>query len=461
MKSCWPAGDSVRPGEPDGSRRADWRFLVPAGPACEPAVIRQPQRDQLEKAFLSLPPGGVCYLEWPARLRPRARSLARRIEDVGFVAVRLYWSSPRDNPSLWVPLDEPATFRWVLRRERARRLTYRVWRTLLAFGLVRPRCGTAVRPPVADHLGPLGAPLDGLGARPVWALLAPGGDPLNKLLAFVGSRGSHEPSLVLKLPRTTAAATGLQCEAASLQALEVSGKRPQGVPRLLFSYHDGGELRALAESPLRGRPLFEKLDRRSYPTLARQATDWLIEFAVSTRSERRTQNVAQLAADVAMAAKPGDRPLIIAARRVAAAAELLPIVFEQRDFSPWNLHIAADGSLIVYDWESAEQAGFPGLDLVYLLAYCGFFLDEALEPGRASSSYRATFAAGGVAGECLSRYCRALEIDPTRLPALRALTWLVHLRSALRRDSDGATTALFLDLLREEVNGGGNDRAEH
>ncbi|MGZ4419153.1 MAG: hypothetical protein ACXVRV_13405, partial [Gaiellaceae bacterium] len=83
-----------------------------------------------------------------------------------------------------------------------------------------------------------------------------------------------------------------------------------------------------------------------------------------------------------------------------------------------------------------------------------------LEPGRASLSYRATFAAGSVACECLIRYCQALAIDPGQLTALRALTWLVHLRSSLRCDPDGISTALFLDLLGEEVKGDGSDRAE-
>jgi aminoglycoside phosphotransferase (APT) family kinase protein len=145
-----------------------------------------------------------------------------------------------------------------------------------------------------------------------------------------------------------------------------------------------------------------------------------------------------------------DRDLIKAAGRVAAAADALGVVFEQRDFSPWNVHIGRDGALIVFDWESAEPAGFPLLDLVYLLAYAGFLLDRALESGRVLESYRSTLASP-VAEECMSQYCSALAIDPNLLPGLRTLTWLVHLRSALQRDSSEADAALFLELLREEV----------
>src|SRR5436190_718658 len=92
--------------------------------------------------------------------------------------------------------------------------------------------------------------------------------------------------------------------------------------------------------------------------------------------------------------------------RLAALGDL-PLVCEQRDFSPWNVLIAADGALVVLDWESAETEGLPGMDLIYFLAYLAFFLDGAMESGRFRESYRAaldpaTFT-GAVQAECLRR----------------------------------------------------------
>jgi phosphotransferase family enzyme len=463
------------PADPHRSREADWRFLLPtaglervgdvtdqrlarqlphtaepdAAATVELAVGTDPTRRQLEQAFGSLQPGGVAYFEWRSALRPTVGMLRRRLEAAGFVDVRLYWSWPRENPSVWVPLDAPAAARWVIRRRR-KRAASRAWRLANAARLLRPSCATAFRSPPAEETGPLGSPLGGLDGRPFWALLAPGSDPLNKVLAFVGVDGGDEPALVLKLPRTAAAMESLGREADVLQALHSSGTAPAGVPRLLFSHQEGAAVRAIAESPLEGRPLLGLLDRRSYADLAARATDWLIQLArVKTgMTERRTAVEAAPAAEAEL--PPADRQLLLDAGRIAAAADTLPVVFEQRDFSPWNVHVDRRGSLVVFDWESAEPHGFPALDLVYFLAYCGFFLDRALESGRARESYRATFQ-GDVARECLSRYLEALEVDLAHLPALRTLTWLVHLRSALRREGAAQSAALFLDLLREEV----------
>lgn len=477
MNSYSPRGNGVRPSEPENWRRADWRFLLPTAAQervrditdqrlvrllledrpceassvpCDLVLGTDPRPEQFEQAVDSLPPGGVCYFEWRSRLRPSARVLRRRFEAAGFVAVRLYWSRPRDIPTLWVPLEVPEAVRWVLRL-RQRAMAELAWRLASASGLLRPRCATAVRPPVAEQVGPAGAPLGDLGGDPFWALGAPGRDPLNKVLAFVGVRSSKAPALVLKMPRIAAAAASLEREASALRALHSAEMPPDGAPRLLFSHRDASGLRAIAESPLAGRPLFEVLDRGRHPALVGRATEWLVELALTTRrGGERGETTAEVAADAAALSAAGEAELLLAAGRLAVAADRLPVVFEQRDFSPWNVHVGRGGALVVYDWESAEPTGFAALDLVYLLAYCGFFLDGALESGRVRASYRATFE-DGVARECLSRYCRALSIDLDHVPALRTLTWLIHLRSALRRDPCGSSASLFLDLLREEV----------
>jgi phosphotransferase family enzyme len=463
------------PADPHRSREADWRFLLPtaglervgdvtdqrlarqlphtaepdAAATVELAVGTDPTRRQLEQAFGSLQPGGVAYFEWRSALRPTVGMLRRRLEAAGFVDVRLYWSWPRENPSVWVPLDAPVAARWVIRRKHAT-VASLAWRLANATRLLQPSCATAVRPPGAKETGPAGSPLGGLDGRAFWALLAPGSDPLNKVLAFVGVNSGTDPALVLKLPRTAAAVEALEREAEALQALHSSGTAPAGVPRLLFAHRESGVVRAIAESPLEGRALIGLLDRTSYPDLAARATDWLIELArVEPGVEGRRPGVSA-APDGDAALTPTDRQLLVDAGRLASVADTLPGVFEQRDFSPWNVHVDRHGSLVVFDWESAEPYGFPALDLVYFLAYCGFFLDHALESGRLRESYRATFQ-GDVAHECLSRYLRALEVDLAYLPALRTLTWLVHLRSALRRDGAAPSAALFLELLREEV----------
>jgi aminoglycoside phosphotransferase (APT) family kinase protein len=468
----------------DDTRRGDWRFLLPVVPTCPGGVTDRaleqllppdtstapseaphdvvvgidPRREQLRAAHESLRPGGVCYFEWRSWPRPSRKLLERRLTAVGFDSVRLYWSWPPNDPSIWVPLDAPTALRWVLRRRRGQRLVYAVWLLLRACGLCRPHCATAMRAPVDETAGPSGVDLSDLAVRPVWALLTPGRDPLNKVLAFVGTRESNDPAVVLKMPRTDASVSALEREAHSLQALQSNGALPPGVPELLFSYRDAGGLRAIAESPLGGRPLFQMLDSRSYARFAEQASEWLLHLSRnSPQDQERRETTAEIAADAAAALAPSEMELLSRAAQLVAVCDPLPVVFEQRDFSPWNVHISREGSLVIYDWESAEPAGFPALDLVYFLAYCGFSLDDALADARVRNSYRATFAAG-VGADCVARHCASLGIERACLPALRALTWLIHLRSSLRR-ARPAPTALFLELLREEVSRGAGDRA--
>jgi len=467
----------MRGREAENPRRNDWRFLLPTarqqhvcdvtdqrlaqllphspnGVADHPydlVVGSDPGPKQLEHAFASLRPGGICYFEWRARFRPSAGALRRRLEGAGFGDVRLYWSWPREIPSVWVPLEAPSSVRWVLRR-RHPTAAAAVWRAANAARLLAPRCATAARPPFDENVGPLGVPLGDVQNRPFWALFAPGSSPLNKLVAFVVASPHRDgPALVLKIPRTEAAVAPLEREAVALRALQSTGDSPDGVPRLLFQHREATGLQAIVETPLQGRPLSELLDRHSHPALARQATDWLVELARMrpTANEHRT-TVGDLASQAAADAAPAHRELLVDAGRLASSVESLPVVFEQRDFSPWNVHVGRDGELVVFDWESAEPNGFPALDLIYLLAYCGFFLDRALESGHVLESYRTTLKGNGVV-ECLTSYCRELAIDPAHLPALRTLTWLVHAQSALHRNPDGAEAALFLKLLRAEM----------
>src|SRR5207248_1477046 len=55
----------------------------------------------------------------------------------------------------------------------------------------------------------------------------------------------------------------------------------------------------------------------------------------------------------------------------------LPIVCEQRDFAPWNVHRTPNGKLVVFDWESAVPEGLPLMDLWYFLSFVAFALDGA------------------------------------------------------------------------------------
>jgi hypothetical protein len=145
----------------------------------------------------------------------------------------------------------------------------------------------------------------------------------------------------------------------------------------------------------------------------------------------------------------------------------LPIVPEQRDFSPWNVLIDSDGGLGVLDWESAELDGLPALDLIYFLTYLAFQIDGVAfgsASPRLCESYRRTLDpssfTGAIRTECLDRYALRVGLRRETLGPLAVLTWLIHSRSdyqhvvtdfAGRPHPAALRGSVFLSLLEEEI----------
>jgi aminoglycoside phosphotransferase (APT) family kinase protein len=107
-------------------------------------------------------------------------------------------------------------------------------------------------------------------------------------------------------------------------------------------------------------------------------------------------------------------------------------VCEHRDFSPWNVFLAPDRQLAVLDWESAEMAGVPALDLLYFLVYLGAGLGGKITAdgvlGASREALDSETFTGAVYRECLGRYADGVGLDPGCLPALGLLLRLIHAR---------------------------------
>jgi len=311
----------------------------------------------------------------------------------------------------------------------------------------------------------------GLGARPerlTWMLLSRGPRTISKVVGLVFAEPDPAPRLAVKLARVPEVHDALRREAAALGAVHArvpGGLR--GAPRVLFCDEQSGGL-ALGETALAGRPLFSLLTPNTYRDLAFRAVDWLADLAGPLASGATGAAGAIIDAalrDFAAAFGPlADPAELRATERLVAPLADLPSVPEHRDFSPWNVHVAPDGGLVTYDWESAEPAGLPLNDLVYFLAYLAFFHDDAIARRSCLESYRRTrdpgTFTGGVHRDCLARYAERVGLDAGHVRGLHLLTWLIHTRSEYRRfaaDAGGAPAAaalersLFLALWREEL----------
>ena len=466
-------------------RRRDWRFL-------RPGVTLQPLEGSSPAALRALAASGPraqgVYLESRGPV-PGARSLRTRLESAGFEDVALYWPYPGlGRPWFWLPLNSEAALEYVRAtrlpaRGLLRRAVDRPVRAAWHWAAVRERlwpvCAVARlsgSPHSADDLlERIGREWTawGLGttpARVTWMLVTRGARSINKVVGLVFAEPDPVPRIVVKLPRVPEVHEGLRREAAALATVEarMPGGHP-GIPRLLFCDDRSGGL-ALGETALPGRPLFALLTRATYRDLAVRAADWLADLAAppATRPAGSAGESVQAAVrDFATAFAPVvDRAELQMTDRLLAPLADLASVLEHRDFSPWNVHVAPDGRLVAYDWESAEPAGLPLNDLVYFLAYLAFFYDGAIESGRCPESYRrardpGTFT-GGVHRECLARYADRVGLDAAQVRGLHALTWLIHARSEYLRfaaDAGGPPPpaalrrSLFLALWRQELRG--------
>jgi hypothetical protein len=500
-------------------RRADWRYLAgmpdpqraycrlagqlrealrglgarlldePAPGECDLAVLRNPGRHGLHRGCAALAPGGTLYVEWWHPLAGGAATVRRRLEAAGLEQVACYWPWPpprRRTPGFWLPIEDHDVVSWFLdTRPRPRRrlariaatVQHRLWRSLWRLGMLAPICAVARKPSSAPAAGDAEASrpggrdsgrslpailaanrgawgLEGPGSR-TCLLLTPGRSPRNKLVALGFSPGRPEPQIALKLPRMAEAEAGLGREASVLNAVHADHAR-KGIPRLVGRATIAGRP-AIAESVVVGRPLMEMLRPETHRALCMKVTEFLTDLASEPPPTVSTAWRGGVAEAALQALPPAERQ-----RAHAALSRLgpLPEVCEQRDCSPWNVLVQDDGSIAMLDWESAQQVGAPGLDLVYFLTYAALFVDGAIDTGRELYYYRRMLTestpTGRAYAECTAAYAARVGLDPSALDPLRLLCWLVHARSAQLREESETMDApegglLLLELARDEL----------
>ncbi len=502
-------------------RRADWRFLAglpephraycpragqlreavrtvaarlvdePGRGECDLVVLRAPGRRRLERGCAALAPGGALYIEHWRPVPRGAATVRKRLEVAGLEQVACYWPWPRpgrETPVMWLPIDTPEAILWFLEtRPRPTRWLARIavaaqrrlWRSLWRLGLLAPICAVARKPPLPREAGDVAGSrepgaedsrdslpatlaaqqgawgLDDSGESPACLLITAGRSPENKLVALTFNSGGREPRIAVKLPRVPKAEAGLEHEATVLHAVHAE-RAQSGIPRLIARATIAGRI-ALAQSVVTGRPLLDLLGRDSHRTLCLKVTDFLADLATDAPRRRSTAWRESIAEVALQALSPAEQQR---ARAILARLGPLPEVFEQRDCSPWNVLVQRDGTLALLDWESAEERGLPGLDLLYFLSYAGFFVDGTMHTGGEVASYRRmltpTTPTGGAYAECTAMYAERVGLEASTLKPLRLLCWLVHARSAQLRaqtETMGAPQdgSLFLELARHEL----------
>jgi aminoglycoside phosphotransferase (APT) family kinase protein len=475
----------------DATEPASFDLVVDAGAS----------EETLAAAARAVVPGGHLYVE-DARCLGRSESaVGRRLAESGFRLVGLWMPQPRigrGTAEQWVPLDATAA-RFAMRYRPTptavgalrRRALEAAWLRVPAVRYQVPFCALAERiaaaappsggrpsseTPIANGSGDggvfstgtaitvrpgdgPGASLDlgetlrlgwrdwGLGPTPgkVSVVLMTGGRrSVNKVAALGFADNEFDPRIVVKMPRVSESIAGLEREATTLRALQERQPPVPGVPRILFQTHRGNTP-CIGQSFMRGRRLSEVFTRQSLPELARKVAGWQITLAGEptgwSQPELHRSIIEPAIADFRAAfGSVADPAMLEDAIAAIRRLDALPVVCEQRDFSPWNLLITPDGSIAVLDWESSVVEGVPALDLIYFFTYASVYLERAFDTGDYSSAYRAMLG-GGAGYEDLAVYAAGLSLAPEQLRALRILTWMVHSRSTrghLEADRPGA-----------------------
>jgi aminoglycoside phosphotransferase (APT) family kinase protein len=300
------------------------------------------------------------------------------------------------------------------------------------------------------------------GAAPdrLYSLLLTGGQSsVNKVVALVSTEPLAAPHFIVKRPRVPQAVAGLRREAANLHYLQQRCPQLTGIPRLVFSQETGPAF-SVGETLLNGVPLYTRLQRDTYRTLAQRATTWLIGLAAVSASPQKTaQTAGTLSVELNDLHQAGFAPALQQpTRALAASLAHLPSVCEQRDFSPWNILIDEQERWNVLDWEAAELAGLPARDLVYFLTYLSFFVEGVMQTGAYRSAYRRlldpTSFTGAVFAECQAHYAQAVGFDSGVLKALRIMTWAMNAcaeHARLNARHEVRHNRLFVSLWEEEL----------
>jgi len=481
-------------------RRADWRYLLPelaparalclgggalreacavvaeqvddsprAGVAYDLVVAADPDTAALRSMAAALGPGGVSYTEWSGGMFGAATRATRALEHAGFRAARAYrpWPSP-ERCRAWIPTDGPASRWWWrnaigatrVRRDQARAALGGALARLGAhgrFGIVAFGAQASAEPHLVRLARSHGSELSMDDLASV-LLLTPGERSVGKVIALPFSRAG-EPLAALKTARTSQAAQGLEREADVLDAVHGQhGGALAGAPRVLFRAQ-ALDTPVIGESALTGSPLLARLDSAGYAAVAERVTTWLGTLAEpAIGAPRRTIHERIVAPTLDRFAS--EFGAVVGAESLERTRALLstlgelPVVAEQRDFSPWNVFEGSSG-LVVLDWESGEPYGVPALDLIYFFTHAAYYLDGAWVSGQYELAYRSAWssdsAIGRVNHDCIRRYLVRLGVSDDLLPALRLLCWVLHSHSDYVHRQADTGDALRAEVLRESI----------
>jgi hypothetical protein len=399
----------------------------------------------------------------PARLAADARSTGaksiivegsprRAFRGDEYQARRLLLRPTRERPTLGLPLDQPFTASYALKRWS---VVDRHWKTarmeaariLVARG-VFPAWASPVVTIATRTTGPptlVAAAVEfGVPEGVSWFLTFGQGDALSRNAFQLFRPGSAEPEWILKFARVPGYSERFDNDEQGLRLAQAAGDPiAEHVPRLLGRFALEG-VHASLETAAPGRRLRDVLltpgDRAAKLRLIERIGHWILELGRLTRGspEVTAAERHRLRTDVV----PSWSELGVDSNLVDRLPNV-PAVLQHNDLGTWNV-VADDGEFVVVDWENARDAALPIWDLLYFLGDAFVLLDGSGSPEQLPTQMTRLFAGEAPSSPLLFSWVRraaeAAAVPPDAVGAMTTLCWLSH---SLAVDTHNLNLAAF------------------
>jgi len=264
------------------------------------------------------------------------------------------------------------------------------------------------------------------------------------VIFFILAEGHNGPLLVAKTPRLADNHESLDREARNLGL--VQSAQPHGftsIPKVV-AYEDYRGVKILFETALSGEPFRPALVRKNPEFALQLGMSWLIEVHQATAQPRPA---GQNWFDENVVA-----PLEILRQRFSLSFEerelvdltiqqceplgnlKFPSVCEHGDFSHPNILLSGKKSAAVVDWELAEYAGLPLVDLFFFCTYVAFAERRATKTKDHLAAFQnAFFTPDTRFWQCVSEYCGRLKLSKEAVAPLFVLCWTRYVTGLLTR----------------------------
>lgn len=264
------------------------------------------------------------------------------------------------------------------------------------------------------------------------------------LIFFVLTARNSKPTLVVKVPRLPGDTGRLDREAENLRAVHaVRAGGFDSIPKVM-GYEDYLGNRLLAETAICFPTMRPSVVRSQSEACVEALFKWLLDLHMASarpnsENENWFQRLAQqplIELENWLPVTSHEKSLFDRTRERCAplADSAFPFVIEHGDLSSPNILMNEQNQIGVVDWELAEPAGLPVVDLIFFLTYVAFSKKNARKTAEYVSAFtNAFFGKKAWAVPHLLLYCDAMQISPTALRPLFLLCWARYVAGLVQR----------------------------